>query len=128
MAAPANDSTAQFLGRLAERRHEPLLETTTGTVRLELRDGKRVDRWFIAVDKGDIAVSRKNMAADCTLRADKALFDGIARGRVNATAAVLRGAVTLEGDWELLVLLQRLFPGPPNAKGPRNGGARGKKR
>jgi hypothetical protein len=38
-------------------------------------------------------------------------------GRVNAFAAVLRGTVTVEGDPTLLVLLQRLLPGPPNARG-----------
>ena len=33
-------------------------------------------------------------------------------GRANAVTAVLRGAMTLEGDWNLLVVFQRLFPSP----------------
>jgi hypothetical protein len=30
---------------------------------------------------------------------------------MNGVAAVLRGDVTVDGDWRLLVRLQRLFPG-----------------
>jgi putative sterol carrier protein len=96
-------------------------------VRFELADGKRVDRWLLAVDNGDLSVSRKNAGADCTFRADKALFDRIVDGEVNATAAVLRGAVTVDGDMELLVQLQKLFPGPP-AKRRRRNGANGRRR
>ena len=33
-------------------------------------------------------------------------------GRVNAVTAVLRGAMALEGDWNLLIVFQRLFPSP----------------
>jgi putative sterol carrier protein len=55
--------------------------------------------------------------ADCTIRATKQVFDGVAGGEVNATAAVLRGALVVEGDPELLTLFQRLFPGPPKRDG-----------
>jgi len=112
------DATETFFAELGERGHEPLLEKAKGTIRFELRRGKRTDRWFVAIDKGDVRVSRKNAAADGTVRATKELFDGLARGEVNAMAAVLRGALEFEGDPELLVLFQRLFPGPP-AKGKR---------
>jgi putative sterol carrier protein len=122
------DATAEFFSGLADRRHEPLVEKAKGTLRFELADGKRVDRWFLTVDSGEMAVSRKNVGADCTFRADKALFDGIAAGEVNATAAVLRGAVTVDGDWELMVMLQRLFPGPPAKRGRRANGRNGRRR
>jgi putative sterol carrier protein len=113
------DPTTEFFGRLAQRGHEPMLEAAQGTFRFELADGKRVERWYLTVEKGDIAVSHKNAAADCTVRADKALFDGVASGEVNAVAAVLRGAVKLEGDWELMVSLQRLFPPRPKRRSQR---------
>jgi putative sterol carrier protein len=122
------DATAEFFGALAERGHMPLLEKTKGTVRFELADGKRTDRWFLAVDKGDLAVSRRNAGADCTMRADKALFDRIAAGEVNATAAVLRGAVTIDGDMEMLVQLQKLFPWPPPKRRRRVGGSNGRRK
>ena len=35
------DATTEFFDALAERGHEPLLEKTTGTVRFDLRDGKK---------------------------------------------------------------------------------------
>ena len=38
------DATADFFEALVERGHEPLLETATGTVRFDLRDGKKTDR------------------------------------------------------------------------------------
>jgi putative sterol carrier protein len=111
--------TAEFFDGLARRGHEPLLAKARGTVRVDLVDGKQSERWLVTVDRGDITVSHRNVRGDCTLRADKALFEAMARGEVNATAAVLRGDVGVEGDWELLVLFQRLFPSPPSAEGRR---------
>jgi putative sterol carrier protein len=122
------DATVEFFGALEERGHDPLLEHVKGTMRFELADGKRVDRWFLTVDNGDLDVSRRNRSADCTFRADKALFDGIAGGEVNATAAVLRGAVAVDGEWKLLVMFQRLLPGPPAKRGRRRNSTNGRRR
>jgi putative sterol carrier protein len=113
------DATAQFFEALDSRGHEPLLEMTSGTMRVELADGKQTERWLVSVDKGDVAVSHRNVKADCTVRAPKDVFDGMVTGEVNAMAALLRGAVAVEGDHELLVLFQRLFPGPPRAASDR---------
>jgi putative sterol carrier protein len=106
------DSSTKFFQELAARGHEPLLEKARGTVRVDLTNGKRTARWLVAIDKGDIAVSHANARADCVIRAEKTLFDGITRGETSAVAAVLRGDIVIEGDRELLVLFQRLFPGP----------------
>jgi putative sterol carrier protein len=123
------DATTEFFDRLAERGHEQLLEKATGTLKFELVDGKRVDRWLLSIDKGDVTVSRKGTrTADCTVRAQKELFDGIAGGKVNAMAAVLRGELTIVGDAELVVLLQRLFPSPPPARARRRNRAGRRKR
>ena len=110
------DATAEFFDALVERGHEPLLEQATGTVRFDLKEGKKTDRWLVAVAKGDLAVSRQNLQADCVVSSDKALFDDIASGKTNAMAALLRGAVSVEGDIELMALFQRLFPGPPRSR------------
>jgi putative sterol carrier protein len=123
------DATAEFFGGLAEHGHEQLLEKAQGTLKFELADGKRVDRWLLSIDNGDVTVSRKGSGtADCTVRAKKELFDGIAGGKVNAMAAVLRGELTIVGNAELIVLVQRLFPSPPpgRARG-RNGAGRRKR-
>ena len=59
-------------------------------------------------------MSHGNGKADTTLRTSKKMFDRIASGEANAMAAMLRGEVTIDGNFELLVLFQRLFPGPRN--------------
>jgi putative sterol carrier protein len=121
------DATTEFFGELVARGHEPLLKEASGTLRFDLRDGKRVDRWLVAVEKGDVAVTRRNVGADCVVSTDRALFDAIASGKTNALAALLRGAVGVEGDIQLLVLFQRLFPGPPRARKRRRSAATAKR-
>ncbi len=81
-------------------------------MRFEIVDGRTTRSWRVAVDRGDIVVTSGRRDADCVIRVNKALFDKLASGRLNAVAAVLRGEVEVEGDWRLLVLMQRLFPGP----------------
>jgi putative sterol carrier protein len=106
-------ATTEFFNALSKRGYEPLLEKTTGTVRFDLTNGKRKERWLVSIDKGDIAVSHRNAQADCVVRGDKRVFDGIATGEVNAMAAILRGTIFAEGDTLLAVLFQRLLPDPP---------------
>jgi putative sterol carrier protein len=106
------DAAAEFFDELGRRGHEPLLEQATGTVRFDLVDGSRTERWLVTLEKGDVSVSRKNVGADCVVRGDRRLFEAIARGDANGVTAYLRGELTVEGDPELLVLIQRVFPGP----------------
>ena len=47
------DATAEFLDALVKRGHEPLLEKTSGTVRFDLRDGRKTERWLVAHDYPD---------------------------------------------------------------------------
>jgi putative sterol carrier protein len=115
------DVTAEFFAELGQRGHEPLLNRANGTLRFELKDGQRTDRWLVAVKKGDVTVSHKGGDAEMVVRADKTLFDRLASGAMNPVAAALRGELGAEGDWRLLVLFQRLFPGP-RPRGRRTGG------
>ena len=85
-------------------------------MRFDIADGKRTERWLVVLEKGEIAVSRRHARADCVVSADRALFDRIASGEANALAALLREEVNVEGDINLLVLFQRLLPGPPRAR------------
>jgi putative sterol carrier protein len=112
VSEPPNQTVAEFFDALGSRGHEPLLGKATGTARFDVVDGKRTERWLVTIVKGDIRVSRRNAAADCVVRADKACFDRAVVGELNFLAAVLRGEVAIEGDPKLLVLLQRLFPRP----------------
>jgi predicted lipid carrier protein YhbT len=112
-----SDPTAEFFDGLNRRGHEPLLEKVTGAVRFEIiRDGQ-IDRWEARIQRGDVLVLRDHRDVSCVVRADAALFDAIATGERNAMAAILRGSLAVEGDPELLVLFQRLFPGPPRSAG-----------
>jgi putative sterol carrier protein len=106
------NATTKFFEGLDARGHDPRLEKVKATLRFDLANGKQTNRWFVAIDKGDIAVSHKNARADCVVRTESAVFDGIASGQVNPVAAVLRGAIGVEGDAELLMLLRRLSPAP----------------
>jgi hypothetical protein len=112
MARATADATTRFFDELARRGHDPRLARASGTVGVDVRKGGARRSWRIEIAKGDIAVSRGAGPADCILRADVATFDGLATGRISPMAAVLRGAVELEGDTRLLVLFRRLLPGP----------------
>ena len=121
-----SDAVVEFFSELGQRGHEPLLAKVTGRVRFDLVDGGRItDRWLVAVDKGDTTVSHKGGPAECTIQAERALFERLCRGEENAMAAVLRGALVCTGDVELLFAIQRIFPGPPPRDRPAIGGAEG---
>jgi putative sterol carrier protein len=115
----ASDSTAEFFDQLRSRGREPLLRNASGSARFELTDGARTQRWLLTIDKGEIDVSRRNAAADCIIRADKASFDRAVVGKLNLLAAALRGEIAVGGDPRLLVVLQRLFPRPSTRKRKR---------
>jgi putative sterol carrier protein len=97
------------------------------TVRFDVVEGKRTDHWLVGMQDGAIEVAHSGGEADCVLRANKAAFDDIAAGRTNAMAAMLRGALEIDGDPRLLVRVQRLFPAPvgvPRTVGDRSVGRR----
>ena len=115
------DATTTFFEDLNRRGHDPLLEKVNGTIRFDLaRDGGE-DHVYVTVRKGDIAVSDGSAGADFVVRAGRDVFNGIASGERNAMASVLRGALAFEGDPQMFLRFQRLFPGPPQA-GSQKGG------
>jgi putative sterol carrier protein len=111
------NATAEFFRELGDRGHDPLLGKAKGSIRFDLTDGAKTDHWLLSLDEGDVSISRKNVAADCVVRAERALFDRMAKGEVNGMAASLRNELTFEGDPELLVLVQRVLPGPATGGG-----------
>ncbi|HWS45026.1 MAG TPA: SCP2 sterol-binding domain-containing protein [Acidimicrobiia bacterium] len=117
------DPITTFFDDLAERGHEPLLEKAVGSIRFDVVNGKQVERWFVTVDHGDVTVSRRNIGGSCTIRVDRPLLEEIVTGRKNAMAAVLRGAFSFDGDIELLMMFQRVFPGPPRPRARRRAAA-----
>src|SRR5262249_31118434 len=86
-----------------------------GHVRFELTTGNQVEYWVLTIGPEGIDARPVNEAADCVIRVDKALFEEMAAGRVNSMAALLRGELIVQGDPDLLVAVQRLFPSPDPA-------------
>jgi putative sterol carrier protein len=107
------DPTSDFFSRLGQpgaRR----LGSATGSIRIDLDHGKATEHWLLVIDQGNISVSRKNVKADAAVHTDKEIFDQLARGEASPLASMLRGLVQAEGDAELIVLFQGLFPAPYN--------------
>jgi putative sterol carrier protein len=113
MTSPMED----FLTELGRREHEPLLAAASGTIRFDVHRGGRTEYRLVRVDRGKVSVTKGKGKAEAVVDADGDLLDLIAEGQVNAMAAVLRGALHVEGDPELLIQLQRAFPGPSNPPG-----------
>jgi hypothetical protein len=108
------DATTRFFDGLSRRRHEPLLARVVGTAQFEItnngdtNDGD-AEHWYLRIDKGDLEVSREPVQADCVIRVGRDQLNDLVTGKENAMAELLRGALVVEGDPELLVLVQRLF-------------------
>jgi hypothetical protein len=115
-----SDATADFFQSLSRHGREPALRNVTGTVRFDISQDDRQEQWWVHIDRGDLRVSTGGEQTgradpDCVLETPRTVFDGIATGEVNAMAALLRGDIVAQGDPELLVTFQRLFPSRPQA-------------
>jgi hypothetical protein len=119
------DATEEFFDQLGLRGHEPMLKRLSARLRWDIVDGDRTDHRLVRVDHGDIRVTPSDGPADCVIIAERAVCNDVITGRTSALAALLRGAVAVEGDPELMVLAQRLFPRPPAATAGRGHGPRG---
>jgi putative sterol carrier protein len=115
----AGDATLAFFEGLDRRPHEPLLEKVKGTVRFDLQHEGQTDHWLVEIDRGAVNVSREERDADSVVATDPDLFEQLAAGTENGVAAGLRGALTVAGRLQLYVMLERLFPSPPDSRGPR---------
>ena len=121
------DVIAGVFDRLVADGHDTRLKNVTATVRFDVMDGGRTNRWLLTVKNGDVQVSRKSAPADIVIRCERELAERLFTGKANAMSAVLRGELTVEGSADLLVLIQRLLPRPRAArqKGVAAGYARG---
>jgi hypothetical protein len=97
---------------LDRRGHEPLLEHLDGTLRFEISNGERTDEWSVRTEHGNLRVSRERVDADCVVRGTRALFEDLADRRTDGITATLRGELMLDGNPEMLVLVQRIFKAP----------------
>ena len=109
-----SDPTSGFFERL-EQDGAQQLANVTATIRVDLDTGNATEHWLVGVENGRISISRSNVTADAALHTDKKTFDQLVQGKANPLASLLRGLVHAEGDTELIVLFQGLFPAPPRA-------------
>lgn len=118
-AAETSDPTDAFLTDLARRGQEPLVANMTGSIRIELRNGRRTEGWTLVINKGQVTVSDAGDAR-CHLSTDREMFNRLVTGQSNALASMLRGAVTVRGDLEQLTVLQRLLAARQTSGGARS--------
>lgn len=115
-----SNPTADFFEAVGRRGHERLLEEASGTIRFDLEHDHDVDHWFLAIDRGDVRISREKKAADCVVTGSRAIFDLVVVGREHIYAAWVRNELLAEGDVRLARLMQRIMPGPPGSHHPRD--------
>jgi predicted lipid carrier protein YhbT len=97
-----------------------MLTDVTGSLRFDISEGEQVvDQWIVSLHNGQISVEHRGGDADGVVSLDRQLMAQMATGRSNAMSALLRGDMMVTGDVHLLVLLERLLPGPAGARGPR---------
>ncbi|GAA5201699.1 hypothetical protein GCM10023322_82200 [Rugosimonospora acidiphila] len=114
------NATVEFFEGLGRVGHIGQLGQYSGAVRFDLHDDEGLHRWLVSVDKGDIRVSHDEGPTDCVIDGDRATFDLLARGEVRPLAAFLRNQVTVVGSFRLLLVIERMLPGPPGGHDPRD--------
>ncbi|OZV72707.1 hypothetical protein CA850_32145 [Micromonospora echinospora] len=117
-----SDPITSFFKAIGRGGHVDMLEEATGSIRFDLTHEQGVDRWFVAIERGDIRVSRDGGKADCVFHGSRATFDRILAGQSQMYPAWLRNEITTEGDVRLARLFVRLMPAPPEAHHPREFG------
>jgi hypothetical protein len=108
-----------FFDDLAGREDVPWLKHEHGRLRFELVDEDCWQTWTVAFHDGNVTVDRDNLNADGVLRADRAWFDRAVTGEEKFLPAVLRGEVSVDGSYGLIVQFTRLLPGPAGQAGTR---------
>ena len=111
------DAISAFFADVSTRGHIGLLSASSGAIRFDVKDGETVERWHVAIDRGEVMVSHRNAKADAVVRVDRTVLNEIAEGRMNAMAAMLRDAFVAEGDLRVIIAFQRLFPGRSGSTG-----------
>jgi hypothetical protein len=116
-AGTAADPVTRFFAALDQPGHLATFEGESATLRLDVLDGQKVERWHVSITDGDVAVSHSAGPADATVRIDRPHFEAMVTGRLNAQAGFLRGLFTCEGSAGALMMFQRCLPGPPGSTG-----------
>ena len=109
----AEDTVAAFFARLHGSDQRARLGRLTGTYRFDVPGPSGTDHWYVVADTGSLQVSRRRDRADAVLTADRRVFEPMVAGTLRPWPALMRNAMTVEGDLHLLIMFLRLLPGPP---------------
>jgi hypothetical protein len=113
----SGDPVCDFFTALAAPGHLATFERESATLRFDVADGEKVERWHVAVSDGDTTVTHRKEPADVVVTIDKDRMAELVTGRLNAMAALLRGLLVYDGSAAAAILFQRCLPGPPGSKG-----------
>jgi putative sterol carrier protein len=102
-----SDTTQAFFEHLAERGYEPLLHSTSGTVRCDIEGA---GSWYVVIKNGSVTVSRDTAGADCVIEGSQEDFDRMVVGKQNPTTLLMQGKMKIAGNIGLAQMFQRLFP------------------
>src|SRR6516164_9710027 len=102
-----SDTTQAFFERLAQRGYEPLLHSTSGTIRSDIEGA---GTWFVVVKNGALTVSRDADGADCVLACRREDFQRLVVGTQNPMTLFMQGKMQITGNIVLAQMFQRLFP------------------
>ena len=102
-----SDTTQAFFERLAQRGYEPLLHSTSGTIRSDIEGA---GSWFVHVNKGSLSVSKDADKADCVIACRREDFERMVLGTQNPTTLFMQGKMQITGNIVLAQMFQRLFP------------------
>ncbi len=108
--------TDEFFQQLGHRGHEPLVGRVNGALRFDVTHRGDTDIHCLKIDRGHITVCRDSGPTECVIRVERRVMDAIVTGQANPLAALLRGALSVEGNPEMMVIFQRLLPPPVNAR------------
>ena len=97
-AKPTEDPISGFFDALAGRGHEPTFGEDSATLRFDVGDGTRIERWYLTVTGGDVSVTRQNIRADTIVRVQRSDFEAMVTGRLNVMAALLPRCDCLRGQ------------------------------
>lgn len=117
------DTTQAFFERLAERGYEPLLHSTSGTIRWDIEDA---GSWYVVCNNGSLSVGRDAVRADCVFACSREDFDRMVVGKQNPTTLFMQGKMKITGDLGLAHMFQRTFP--DESLSGVEGGKKGRKR
>jgi SCP-2 sterol transfer family len=116
------DVIAAFFDNLNQRDHEPQLQKADGTIRFDLEHEEETEHWHVEIRRGKVQAERtpQPREADCVLRTTRSWFQKFATGEEHGLAGLLRADAIAEGNLRLMFHFQRVAPGPPGARDPRD--------